>query len=112
MGANAVVRLNGGGELTVQTRKGLDAVPAGSFEVGIRPEHVRLAAPGDPDAALQGTVQILERLGNSTIMYVDTAAGQIVVEDEGDVGTRTGDNVSVVFDPGRVHVFAANEAVV
>jgi multiple sugar transport system ATP-binding protein len=111
-GLNAVVRVNGGGEITVKTRKGLDAAAAGDFEVGIRPEHVKLAAPGDPAAALQGTVQILERLGNSTIMYVDTVAGQIVVEDEGDSTTRTGDNVSVVFDPGRVHVFAANEAVV
>jgi multiple sugar transport system ATP-binding protein len=111
-GLNAVVKVNGGGELTVQTRKGLAAAAAGDFEVGIRPEHVKLAAPGDPGAALQGTVQILERLGNSTIMYVDTAAGQIVVEDEGDATTRTGDNVGVVFDPGRVHVFAANQAVV
>ncbi len=111
-GLDAVVKLSGGGELKVKTRKGLNAAPKGGFEVGIRPEHIKLGAPGDPQAALQGTVQILEHLGNSTIMYVDTGAGQIVVEDEGDVPTRAGENVGVIFDPARVHVFSANETVV
>ena len=61
-GLYAVVKLAGGGEIRVKTRKGLNAAPQGGFEVGIP--------------------------------------------------TKTGDNVGVVFDPARVHVFAENQAVV
>jgi ABC-type sugar transport system ATPase subunit len=106
----ALVGLPGAHQIRLTTRKGL-ARPGG-IEVGIRPEHVRLGAPNDPAAALGGTVQILERLGNATIMYVNTEAGQIVVQDDGDATTRAGDNVSVIFDPARVHVFSADAAVV
>jgi len=108
-GKDAVVGLPGGHELTLTTRGGFKS--AGSVEVGIRPEHVRLGQPNDPQASLGGTVQILERLGNATIMYVNTDAGQIVVQDDGDVAMKAGDNVSVIFDPARVHVFADNATV-
>jgi len=108
-GKDAVVDLPGGHELRLTTRDGL-AQP-GNVEVGIRPEHVRLSGPNDPAASLGGTVQILERLGNATIMYVNTDAGQIVVQDDGDVTMKAGDNVSVIFDAARVHVFANNATV-
>jgi ABC-type sugar transport system ATPase subunit len=108
-GKEAVVGLPGGHELTLTTKGGLGK--PGAVEVGIRPEHVRLSAPNDPTASLGGTVQILERLGNATIMYVETPAGQIVVQDDGDVKMKTGDNVGVIFDPARVHLFSANATV-
>jgi multiple sugar transport system ATP-binding protein len=108
-GKDAVVDLPGGHALTLTTQGGLKS--SGSVEVGIRPEHVRLGQPDDPKASLGGTVQILERLGNATIMYVNTDAGQIVVQDDGDVAMKAGDNVSVIFDPARVHVFANNATV-
>jgi multiple sugar transport system ATP-binding protein len=110
-GREAVVGLPGGGELKLTTRRALDK-PGSGFEVGIRPEHVRLGAPGDPAAKLGGTVQILERLGNATIMYVQTDAGQIIVQDDGDVATKPGDNVGVIFDQSRLHLFAGDRAAV
>jgi multiple sugar transport system ATP-binding protein len=108
-GKDTVVGLPGGHELKLTTRSGL--TKPGAVEVGIRPEHVRLGAPNDPTASLGGTVQILERLGNATIMYVQTPAGQIVVQDDGDVNMKAGDNVGVIFDPARVHLFSANATV-
>jgi multiple sugar transport system ATP-binding protein len=110
-GREATVGLPGGGEVKLTTRSGI-AKDAHGLEVGIRPEHVRLAAPNDPQANLGGKVQILEHLGNATIMYVETPAGQIVVQDDGDVTTKAGDNVSVIFDPTRVHLFSSDQAVV
>jgi len=110
-GRDAVVGLPGGGEIRLTTKKGLGKTGPG-FEVGIRPEHVKLGAPGDPKANLGGTVQILERLGNATIMYVETPAGQIIVQDDGDVATKAGDNVTVIFDTTRVHLFSADQAAV
>jgi multiple sugar transport system ATP-binding protein len=110
-GRDAVVGLPGGGEIKLTTKKGLTGAGSG-FEVGIRPEHVRLGSPDDPKRNLGGTVQILERLGNATIMYVETPAGQIVVQDDGDVRMKAGDNVGVIFDPARVHLFSADQAAV
>ena len=109
VGKDAVVGLPGGREIKLPTRGGLSTT--GAIEVGIRPEHLRLGAPNDPAGSLGGTVQILERLGNATIMYVETPAGQIVVQDDGDAPTKAGDNVSVIFDPAHVHLFSQNATI-
>jgi len=108
---NITVDLPGGHDLTVKTRHGSKG-GGGAIELGIRPEHVRLGRPDDAGASLPGTVQILERLGNATIMYVDTPAGQIVAQDDGDARAKAGDNVGVIFDPARVHIFNAAAMVV
>jgi multiple sugar transport system ATP-binding protein len=110
-GMNITVDLPGGRDLTVKTRHGSKGGD-GPVELGIRPEHIRLSGPDDAAASLAGTVQILERLGNATIMYVDTPAGQIVAQDDGDARARAGDNVGVIFDPARVHIFNAAAMVV
>jgi ABC-type sugar transport system ATPase subunit len=107
-GPNVVVDLPGGHPIRVKTRGTTQKAGNAPVEVGIRPEHVRLVGAGDPSASLPGTVQLLERLGNATIMYVDTPAGQIVVQDDGDAAARTGENVGVLFDPARIHVFTAD----
>jgi ABC-type sugar transport system ATPase subunit len=111
-GLDATLGLPGGHDIHVKTRKGLAKAEQGGLELGIRPEHISLGAPDDPRANLGGTVQILERLGNATIMYVETKAGQIVIQDDGDVRANTGENVGVIFDASRVHVFAADARVV
>ncbi len=111
-GLDADLGLPGGGALKVTTRNGLDTARRSEIEVGIRPEHVRLSAPNDPGVNLAGKVQILERLGNATIMYVDTAAGQIVVQDDGDAKAKAGDDVGVIFDATRCHVFGADTRVI
>ncbi len=54
---------------------------------------------------------MLEHLGNTTILYVDTAVGQLVVEDDGESAARIGDPIGLGFDPGRVHLFAADGGV-
>ena len=107
-GLDATLDLPGGRDIRVKTRKGLAKTADGGLEVGVRPEHIKLGAPDDPRANLTGTVQILEHLGNATIMYVETPAGQIVVQDDGEAVTRAGENVGVIFDPTRVHVFTSD----
>ena len=111
-GLNAVLGLPGGGEMKLKTRGTLADQSRGALELGIRPEHVTLSSPDDPRANIGGTVEILEHLGNSTIMYVATKAGQIVVQDDGDTKFRTGENVGVIFDSSHAHVFAANQQAV
>jgi multiple sugar transport system ATP-binding protein len=111
-GTDAVLGLPGGGEMKLKTRSKLGDQSRGTLELGIRPEHITLSTPDDPRANIGGTVQILEHLGNSTIMYVETKAGQIVVQDDGETKVRTGENVGVIFDPIHAHLFAANHQAV
>ncbi len=103
--------LKGGGRVTVKTRKGT-AKKNGGLELGIRPEHVGLGEAGAANANLPGTIQIIEHLGNATIMYIDTPAGQIVVQDDGFAKGKAGENVGVILDPTRCHIFASNGMVV
>ena len=110
-GSTADLNLRGGGHVKVHTRKGA-AQKNGGFEVGIRPEHIGLGEAGAANANLPGKIQIIEHLGNATIMYVDTPAGQIVVQDEGSATAKTGENVGVIFDTTRCHVFASNGMVI
>ena len=47
---------------------------------------------------LRGCVILVERLGNLTIAYVDTDAGQVVVELEGTSPVRVDDVVGLALD--------------
>ena len=68
-------------------------------------------APEDPGDALPGKVSIVEHLGNTTILYVDTPAGQLVVEGRGDLVAKPGDSIGLKIDAPRAHLFGANGAV-
>ena len=54
---------------------------------------------------MSGVVQLVERLGNLTIVYVAAPAGLLVVEGSGELAIRTDDAVGLVFDASRTHVF-------
>jgi multiple sugar transport system ATP-binding protein len=81
----------------------------GKFEIGVRPEHIRLTAYDDPTASFTGKVDLLERLGNATIVYVESSAGRVLIQSEGDVVANVGDNVGLVFQTDRIHIFPATE---
>jgi ABC-type sugar transport system ATPase subunit len=107
-GRNMAFRINGSREIRIETRSGTAPRKGAGLEIGIRPEHVSLMPPTAPDADLHGTVSIVEQLGNSTVIYVDTDAGQVVAESHGKDPTRSGDRVAVKFDRANIHVFDAN----
>jgi multiple sugar transport system ATP-binding protein len=93
-------------DATFRSRRPLAARPDGGVELGIRPEHIA-AAPPDAAALLDGRIRMLEHLGHTTILYVDTPAGDLIVEDDGETQARIGDLVGLTFTPGRVHLFDA-----
>jgi multiple sugar transport system ATP-binding protein len=109
-GRAVTLDLSGAGALAVETRH--SGRPAGALELGIRPEHVAPTAPGDAGAVLDGRVSVVERLGNATILYVDTPAGNLVVEDGSESEARIGDVVGLKFDAGRAHLFGEDGRVV
>jgi multiple sugar transport system ATP-binding protein len=108
-GAASMV-LPGGNLASVRTRSG--SAPAGNLEVGVRPEHLKVVSPGDTAASFNGTISIVEQLGNSTILYVDTAAGQLIVEGDGALEAKSGETVGLSMDTKHTHLFGADNRAV
>ena len=79
-------------------------VKAGSL--GLRPEHVVMAEEvGD---ALPATVELVEALGDETLVYARLTSGsQLVCKQNARTRARVGDRVGLRFDEGYVHVFDA-----
>jgi ABC-type sugar transport system ATPase subunit len=107
-GRSLVARLAGNSSLTLEARNGPPATSLDTIEVGIRPEHIRLVDPGDPLANLQGTTTIVEQLGNTTFVYVDTSSGPLIVEAGGAFQIASGTTVGLAFDSAQAHVFSAD----
>ena len=107
LAAQAVMAANG---LSITLANGatlsLPACPVnGQVELGIRPEHIHLTAPDDPRATLKGRASVVEQLGNTTYVYLDTPSGQMIVEAGGGVQIAPGTLVGLQFDAEKLHVF-------
>jgi multiple sugar transport system ATP-binding protein len=107
-GKDYLLNLPGGRSATIASRGG--TADGSSVEVGVRPEHFRLGSPGA--GAFDGRISIVEQLGNSTLLYVDTAAGQLIVEGEGNLDVAPGENVGLTLDTARSHLFGADTRVI
>ena len=72
--------------------------------VGIRPEDLRLTAPGQGQIAAQ--VELVEALGAETLVYLHTPRGaQIVLRQNARTTLVAGDNVGVDVELGHLHWF-------
>ncbi|MBW9115661.1 sn-glycerol-3-phosphate ABC transporter ATP-binding protein UgpC [Rhizobium cauense] len=78
-------------------------VPEGKATLGIRPEHLKIAADGRGD--LSADVIVVERLGVETYMTVGSQEQPIIVRAEGDVALKPGDRVSLTADASACHLF-------
>ena len=77
-------------------------------ELGIRPEHLRPTDPGSDSSVINGRISMLEHLGNTTILHVDTPAGPLVVEDESESAAKIGAQIGLGFGAGRTRLFGAD----
>jgi multiple sugar transport system ATP-binding protein len=77
----------------------------GSLELGVRPEHLQLT--DDKHAALRGTVELVEFLGERTLAHVKLADGTVLTTTAGAVQPRLGDAVNVALDLREAHLFDA-----
>jgi ABC-type sugar transport system ATPase subunit len=105
-GKTASVVLPGGGTAKV----GVSTTAAGPGELGVRPEHLAIVDPNDPHAAFTGAISIIEHLGNSTILYVDTPAGQLIVEGEGNLDAKSGQAVGLRLNEAHARLFGRTGA--
>ena len=106
------VRRAEGGRVTVECSGGatVDAeVEPGTLRegdkvtVGIRPEHLTVGRGG---GGLSGEVDVVEHLGNLSLVYVTLPTGEhVVAEARGDTPVAFGETVSLGAPSGTGHVF-------
>ena len=97
----AAVRLADGN--VVATTVPIRAIAAGTaLTLGVRAENVL------PGAGAAATVDVIERLGERTLVYANLADGSGIVYDEpGDVDLAVGDSVKLVIEGEAAHLFDA-----
>lgn len=92
------VRLPGGCQVVTPVATG------NGVELGVRPEALRVVAHGE----LRGIVAVIERLGERTLVHVQTeGCGLLVAEGDAAQEPRIGEQVALSIDSSRVHLFDA-----
>jgi multiple sugar transport system ATP-binding protein len=100
-GEFAVVKLGDG--TVVHTHVPRASLPSGELRIGLRPEAVRVGG-----SAAKAKVELVERLGERTLIYARLADDQpITVEDSGDSRVKIGDEVPLKIDGAAAHLFDA-----
>ena len=77
--------------------------PGREVTIGVRPEH--LALGGKADAAISGTVEMIEQLGADTLVHVAADKAQVVARLPHGVSPEVGSTVALGADPSRVYIF-------
>lgn len=76
-------------------------------ELGIRPEHLTLGEEGA--LTVSGEVDVVEKLGDSTYLYLKLANGdRVTVRAAGHSRVRIGETVTASAPAGAAHLFAPN----
>ena len=74
---------------------------------GLRPEHFRVGPPGQ-EGGIAGRVQFLEPVGSDLYLTVDVGGTSVQVRTDPDSPLQPDENVSLLFDAWRVHIFGAD----
>ncbi|MEH3108349.1 MAG: ABC transporter ATP-binding protein [Sphingomonas fennica] len=98
----ATIRLAEGGTLRAAVR----ATPGVTVTLGVRPEHLILAAAGP----FAGPVELFERLGPLSFAHLGTrgAVETIVAQLPGDRQVTLGEPLAFTAAPNRIHLFGAD----
>ena len=97
----AAVVLPGGRELL--TRVPAAGLGGGELSLGLRPENLKPAA----DGPLRGSVEMVEFLGERTLVHLKLADGSALIVTLTGAAPRIGEALSVDIDLGEAHLFDA-----
>ncbi len=98
----STARLGNGAELPLN----LTVPSSGSFEVGIRPEGVKITDAKDKSGSTQAKAGVVERLGERTLVYCTLEDGtELIAQDSGHSKITPGDVITLRFDTSAVHLF-------
>ena len=102
----------GGGTRIGLARRDARLLPGSAAELGLRPEHAVLCDPPGGAGCVAGHVRLVERLGNQTLVHLDTPAGPFTLQAMGNLAVRMGDRPSVRLDEKLAHLFAPDGAAI
>jgi len=104
-GEHTTVKLDGGG-VAVTAQPTQEADKGLKVNIGVRPEDF-VAAPEGGDFIFQGRVNIIEALGEVTLLYFDKVGegDPVIAKLPGIHAEVRGTDVSLTADPSKVHVF-------
>jgi multiple sugar transport system ATP-binding protein len=80
---------------------------SGDVKLGLRPEHIRIAPP-DHEGGIHGRVLFLEPVGSDLYLTVEAGGTTVQVRTDPDAPVQPDENVTLLFDAWRVHVFGAD----
>ena len=80
---------------------------SGEVRFGLRPEHFRVGPPGQ-EGGIAGRVQFLEPVGSDLYLTVDVGGTPVQVRTDPDSPLQPDENVTLLFDAWRVHIFGAD----
>jgi multiple sugar transport system ATP-binding protein len=81
----------------------------GSFELGLRPDDVKLASATDP-LCLRGVVIVIEPQGENSIAVIETIVGRVSVVVPAARSPEVGTAVGISLTGARLHLFASDGA--
>ena len=98
------------GSVSLALADGREA-PPGPVTFGVRPEH--LAVASDAEADFRGRVEIVEKLGAESLVYLQTdfSADPVTIRISPEQQVRPGDELPVRVERGRFHLFRATGTV-
>jgi ABC-type sugar transport system ATPase subunit len=79
----------------------------GTATLGIRPEHLALAAPDGE--GVPGLIHFLEPVGSDLFVSVDIGGKPVQVRMPPHTKVKTGENTRVAFDPSLAHIFDSDK---
>ncbi|WP_306258758.1 ABC transporter ATP-binding protein [Pararhizobium sp. IMCC21322] len=80
-------------------------------QIGIRPEHLKIVAPGD--GQLQGQVIVSEYTGSGSLLHIEVeGAGIFLVVQEGQAGAEKGESIGLSFSSENVHLFDGSDVAI
>ena len=98
----ASIVLPGGGEAVIPVEASNAAAPGSTVTLGLRPEHLAIAA----DGPLAGKVAVVEQLGGETLVYVDVGDGILVnVKAPGSTTVHVGETVRLSVTTTEANLF-------
>ncbi len=103
------------GEVSGQVMLGRQAVdtpartgaPGVEVKLGVRPEDLTAVAP--EGAMIAGRVEIVERLGEVTLVHLATDTGTVIAKLPGDMAPVRGERLGLTARRDKLHVFGPDE---
>ncbi len=80
-----------------------------AVHLGLRPEDMRLVADGQQPNTFHGTIAHIEKLGESSLLYIEPEGHTelVTLKVDGTTDQQTGTRVCVQIDPELLHLFNA-----